>query len=121
MKFDARDVLGRQPSVFLACFAAWTITNMDQALFGYALPGLLTEFHQPLSTAGLILTVSFLASAVLVIPAAALGDGWGRGPVLCILLAISAAMVGLQGLAGGVVTLTILRALGFGFSSGLCH
>lgn len=119
MKFNVRDVLGLKPWLFLACFAAWTITNMDQALFGYALPGLLTEFHQPLATAGWILTLSFLVSAVLVIPAAILGDRWGRGPVLCILLAISAAMVGLQGLAGGIGALTAARALGFGFSSGL--
>lgn len=119
MKFHARDVLGLRPSLFLACSAAWTITNMDQALFGYALPGLLSEFREPLTTAGWILTVSFLASAVLVIPAAMLGDRWGRSPVLCLLLAISAAMVGLQGLAGGIGALTVARALGFGFSGGL--
>ena len=114
-----RDILGRRPAIFLACFVAWTITNMDQALFGYALPGLLTDFHQPLTTAGVILTVSFLASALLVIPAAAAGDRFGRGTTMCFLLALSASLVGLQGLAAGVTMLTVSRALAFGFSSGL--
>tara|TARA_B110000240_G_scaffold79080_1_gene90157 strand:+ start:1114 stop:1341 length:228 start_codon:yes stop_codon:yes gene_type:complete len=50
-------------------FAAWTLTNMDQAFFGYTIPSILEELNLPLK--------------------------------------------------GGIVMLTIFRALGFGFSTGL--
>jgi len=46
-------------------------------------------------------------------------DRFGRGPLLSICLAISALFVGLQGVAGGIIMLTIFRSLGFGFSAGL--
>lgn len=112
-------MLGRRPALFLVCLAAWTLTNMDQAVFGYAAPGILAEFHLPLSAIGLILTISFLASAALVVVAGVVADRIGRGLTLSCLLASSAIMVGLQGFAGGVVALTLFRALGFGLSGGL--
>ena len=40
-------------------------------------------------------------------------------PMLSVFLAVSALLVGLQGVAGGVIMLTIFRALGFGVSTGL--
>lgn len=112
-------LLGARPSIFLIALTVWTLTNMDQALFGYAIPGILAEFRLPLEAAGVILTVSFLAAAVLVIGAGVAADRLGRGPTLVVLLAASALMVGLQGFAGGVVILALLRALGFGLSGGL--
>ena len=90
---------------------------MDQALFGLIVPGVLTKFGLSLQAVGLILTISFAAAASLVIPAAA-ADRFGR-VTLCALLLLSAIMVGMQGLAAGVLTLTLFRALGFGFSAGL--
>ena len=111
--------LGHSPAVFLVCLAVWTLTNMDQALFGYAIPGILTEFHLPLTVVGLVLTVSFVAAAILVVAAGVVADRLGRGLTLVVLLAASALMVGLQGFAGGIVVLTLFRALGFGLSGGL--
>lgn len=105
--------------IFMVAATAWTLTNADQSLFAYALPGILAEFRQPLDTAGVILTVSFVLAAVILVPIGLAADRWGRGIVLVVLLASSAVMVALQGIATGVVTLTIFRALGFGLSSGL--
>ena len=113
------DLIGTRPAAFFACLLAWTLTNADQALFGYAVPGILEEFKLPLETVGVILTVSFLVSAVVVVFAGMAADRWGRGGTLAILLAVSAALVGAQGFASGIVELTVLRALGFGFSGGL--
>jgi MFS family permease len=101
------------------CLLAWTLTNMDQALFGYAIPGILTEFHQPLQTIGTMLTISFVSAAGLVVLAGMAADRWGRVPTLTLLLAASASLVGLQSFATDIVTLTILRALAFGLSGGL--
>ena len=114
-----RRLLGAQPVIFFVCLAAWTLTNMDQSLFGYAIPGILTEFELPLGTVGNVLAISFLTSSVLIVFAGIAGDRWGRGVVLLVLLGSSALFVGLQGLAGGIYSLTILRALGFGLSGGL--
>lgn len=92
---------------------------MDQSLFGYAIPGILGEFSLPLSAVGNILAISFVTSSVLIVFAGMAGDRWGRGIVLLVLLGASSVFVGLQGLAGGIISLTVLRALGFGLSGGL--
>ena len=118
-RFAWRDLFGRRPGLFFICFAAWTLANMDQALFGYAIPGILAEFNLPLSAAGLILTVSFVVAAVFIVLAGMAADRWGRGLMITVLLATSALAVGMQGLAGSVFVLTLFRALGFGLSGGL--
>ena len=52
-------ILGLQPAVPLVCLLVWALTNMDQGLFGFVIPGILAEFHLPLSVIGTVLTVSF--------------------------------------------------------------
>jgi len=112
-------VFGAQPGIFFVCLFAWTLTNLDQALFGYALPGILAEFKLPLEAAGTILTISFVLGTILIVLAGLAADRWGRGPVLTLLLVSSAIFVGLQGFAATIVMLTIFRSLGFGLSGGL--
>lgn len=104
---------------FALCFSAWTLTNLDQSLFSYALPGILAEFHLPLEAAGVVLAISFACSSALVVVCGMAADRFGRALTLCLLLAASALCVGAQGLAAGVVTLTLARSLGFGLSGGL--
>jgi len=98
---------------------AWTLTNMDQSLFGYAVPGVLAEFGLGLEAVGLILSVSFATAAVLAIVAGLAADRWGRRWTLAFLLGTSALLVGLHALAPDPVTLTVVRALAFGLSAGL--
>ena len=105
--------------ILVISFLAWTLTNMDQAFFGYAIPGILKEFNLPLEAAGIILTISFVIASIMLLFTGIAADRFGRGPILSLYLAVSALLVGFQGLAGGIVMLTIFRALGFGFSTGL--
>lgn len=112
-------MFGTRPGIFFICLFAWTLTNLDQSLFGYAIPGILAEFKLPLEAAGTILTVSFVLGTVLIVLSGIAADRWGRGPVLTGLLVSSAIFVGLQGFAATVVMLTIFRSLGFGLSGGL--
>ena len=105
--------------ILVISFLAWTLTNMDQAFFGYAIPGILKEFNLPLEAAGIILTISFVIASIMLLFIGIAADRFGRGPILSLYLAVSALLVGFQGLAGGIVMLTIFRALGFGFSTGL--
>ena len=116
---SATPTIGWRWVVLAVCLGAWTLTNMDQSLFSYALPGILQSFHLPLEAAGVVIAVSFVCSSALVIVAGLLADRFGRGLMLCLLLGSSAVFVGLQGLAGGILTLTLFRALGFGLSGGL--
>ena len=105
--------------ILVISFLAWTLTNMDQAFFGYAIPGILEEFNLPLEAAGIILTISFIIASIMLLFTGIAADRFGRGPILSLYLAVSSLLVGFQGLAGGIVMLTIFRALGFGFSTGL--
>jgi MFS family permease len=105
--------------VLAMSLGAWTLTNFDQSMFSYALPGILQTFHLPLIAAGLVLAISFAVSTPLIVVAGIAADRFGRGMTLCILLGASALFVGLQGLAAGIVTLTLARSLGFGLSGGL--
>ena len=112
-------IFGERPGIFFLCLTVWTLTNMDQALFGYAIPGILAEFGLPLQTIGVVLTISFATATGLVIMSGVAADRWGRGLVLSALLFWSAVFVGLQGFAGGIIALTLFRALGFGLGAGL--
>jgi MFS family permease len=114
-----RSVLGKHPSLFIACFVVWTLTNLDQSLFSYAIPGILAEFNAPLEAAGLMLTVAFLFAPIPIVLSGMAADRYGRTRMMWILLACSALCVGFQGAPGGIVTLTLFRTLGFGLSGGL--
>lgn len=105
--------------ILIVSFLAWTLSNMDQAFFGYAISGILEEFNLPLEAAGLILTVSFVIASIMVLFTGMAADRFGRGPLLSVCLAVSALFVGLQGIVGGIILLTLFRSLGFGFSAGL--
>ena len=43
--------------ILVISFLAWTLTNMDQAFFGYVIPGILKDFNLLLEAAGIILTI----------------------------------------------------------------
>ena len=95
------------------------MSNLDQSLFGYAIPGILGEFQVGLDVVGLILTVGFITASVMVIFAGLAADTWGRRWTLTALLALSALFVGLHGFVEDLAQLTWLRALAFCLAAGL--
>ena len=98
---------------------AWTVSNLDQSLFGYAIPGIIGEFNIGLDRIGLILSIGFIVSAVMVVFAGLAADAWGRRWTLAILLASSAFFVGLHGFVNDANQLTVARAIAFGLAAGL--
>lgn len=106
-------------TILLFSLFAWTMSNLDQSLFGYAIPGVMGEFKVGIDTIGLILTVGFIAAAVMVVFAGLAADTWGRRWTLAALLGLSALCVGLSGLVTDLTQLTVLRALAFGLAAGI--
>lgn len=98
---------------------AWTVSNLDQSLFGYAVPGIAAEFNLGLETIGLILAVSFATAAVLVVFAGLAADRYGRRYTLAGVLVLSAFFVGLHGYATTPMRLLLFRSLAFGIAAGV--
>lgn len=120
---EARD-LGRlmhgyPARVFLICLAGWVLTNMDQSFFGYAVPSIMQEFEIGLPIIGNILSVAFILASITVVIVGVLADRYGRRVMFVACLAISALLVGLQGLATSLWALALLRCFAFALSTGL--
>ena len=49
--------------VFLTCLLGWSLTSMDQSLFGYAIPGIQEEFGASITEVGWVLSLSFIFAA----------------------------------------------------------
>ncbi len=105
--------------VLCIALAAWGLSNMDQSFFGYAIPGVMKTFGFGLPAVGLMISASFLVSIVIAPAAGAVTDIYGAKWTLPFCLALSAAFVGLQGLANAGWLFTFLRVAGYGFSGAL--
>jgi MFS family permease len=105
--------------ILIVTLIASTLSNMDQSLFGYAVPGVMGDLNIGLSGIGLMISASF-AFAIVSAPALA---SWvpriGAPAVLALAVAGSAVFVGLQALAKTTVPFAVLRVLGFGISAAI--
>jgi len=100
-------------------FAAWGLSNMDQSLFGYAVPALMRDLHLSLDGVSLIISGSFACSIVVSVLIGVLTDKWGARITLPLCLGLSAMLVGLQGMAPTALSFAVLRVAGYGFSGAL--
>jgi AAHS family benzoate transporter-like MFS transporter len=100
-------------------FAAWGLSNMDQSLFGYAIPDLMGQFKMGLNAVSLIISASFAFGIVASIAIGVLTDSWGAKRTLPLCLGISALLVGLQAFAPSALVFGCLRVGSAGFSAAL--
>ena len=105
--------------VFVTCLLGWSLTSMDQSLFGYAIPGIQEEFGASISDVGWVLSLSFVFAAFASAIIGTLTDRYGRRTMFLFCLAVSALLVGLHAFVIGLVSLTVLRMFAFGISNGL--
>ena len=112
-------VRGYPLMIFTVCLLGWTLTNIDQSLFSYAITGIRAEFDKDLTAIGRILSLSFLLAAVFAVFMGILADKYGRKNVFVGTLGTSALLVGLHYWVPNFLTLEILRVLGFAVSIGL--
>jgi MFS family permease len=110
---------GKPIGIFAACFTAWALATMDQSLFSYAIPGILTSFHVSLEAIGFILSIGFGTAIFGAIAMGVLTDRYGRRISLALCLGLSGLLVGLQAFANSALILGIVRALAFAAGAGL--
>jgi len=98
---------------FLICLIGLSFANMDQALFGYAVPAIRQEFGLSIQTVGWIFSISFGVAGLLIAWFGVLTDRVGRKVMMQLSNLISSIFVTLHAIAPNVVILTVLRTLGF--------
>ncbi len=100
-------------------FAAWSLANMDQSLFGYAIPELMASLKINLNGVSFIISASFAFGIIASIAVGVLTDSWGPRITLPLCLALSAVLVGCQAFANGALIFGALRVASAGFSAAL--
>ena len=104
---------------FLLCLAGVALSSADQALFSFAIPGIIDEFGIGLGAISLLLTASFAFATLVILPIGMLADAIGRRWLFAALLGLSALLAGAQALAPNFVVLSVLRIVSFGIAAGL--
>lgn len=110
---------GRPLRIFLVCLGIWSLSNMDQSLFGFAVPGIIADLHIGIDQIALILSAGFAFTAVAVVAIGTVTDRVGRRVALAACLGVSGLFVGLQGLVATALGLAVVRALAFAAAGGL--
>lgn len=102
--------------ILLVALFASALSTLDQTLFGYAVPGVMGDLGVDLAGIGLMISVSFALSVIVVPLIAAQVGRIGAPVVLALSVASSAVLVGLLGLAPGARVFSTLRITGFAIS-----
>lgn len=98
---------------FIICLIGLSFANMDQALFGYAVPAIREEFGVGIETIGWLFGLSFGIAGVTIAGLGVLTDRIGRKLVFQGSIVISSIFVTLHAIAPNVFVLGILRTFGF--------
>jgi MFS family permease len=114
-----QSVRGEPLTIFCVGLIGWAVSNLDQSLFGYAIPSISAEFGTALSDIGWILSASFAAAAVMTVYLGLLADRYGRKRMFVAVLSTSALLVGLQSFAPSMLVLALIRVPAFAISNGL--
>ena len=97
--------------VFLICWIAYATSQMDLALFGYALPLMQKEWGLSRADLRWVLFFSFALGGVLLVWLATLTDRYGRKRMLTASILTSSGFVAAHAVAAGPLTLTALRGM----------
>jgi MFS family permease len=105
---------------FFVCLFAYGFSQLDLALFAYAVPSLRQDLGLSLQTMGVVVSVSYAVGGILQVWFGHLTDRFGRRTMLQISLAGASIMVAAHSLVAGAASLTMLRA-GAIFSGGALY
>jgi MFS family permease len=118
-----RPITGRTLlGVSAVCFLAWVFSVYDFTLFGTLLPVIADEFGWSTAHSATVNTWVSVGVFLVCLAVGAILDKLGRRRALIITVLGAALSSGLTGLAGGALTLVVIRAFsGFGFSEELVN
>ncbi|MEZ5500111.1 MAG: MFS transporter [Steroidobacteraceae bacterium] len=96
--------------VWLICFGAYLFSQMDLAMWGYALPLIRKEFDLSRTQLGLMTGVAFVCGGLGLVALGNLADRAGRRRMLMLGTVLSSLFVSAHSLVRGVFSLTLVRA-----------
>jgi MFS family permease len=103
--------------VSIVCFLAWVFSVFDYTLFGTLLPAISEDYGWDSGTATTVTTWITIGTFVVSLCVGPMLDRWGRRRALAVTTAGAAVASGLTALAGGKVSMVLIRALsGLGYS-----
>src|ERR1700735_4714485 len=106
-----------QRAAFLASFLGWALDAFDFFLLTFVIKDIAAEFHVPVSTVSVALTLTLCARPVGALLFGHLADRYGRRPVLMADVAIYSMLALASAFAPNLTVLLILRTL-FGVAMG---
>jgi len=95
--------------VWLVCFGAYALSQMDLAMWSYALPLIRQEFELSRTALGLMTGVAFAGGGVILVWLGLLTDRYGRRTMMIAGTVASSVFVTLHAFAANVLMLTFLR------------
>ncbi|TVS14871.1 MAG: MFS transporter [Gammaproteobacteria bacterium] len=100
---------GYPARVWLVCFGAYALSQMDLAMWSYALPLIRAEFELSRTQLGLVTGIAFAGGGLLLVWLGVLTDRFGRRRMMIFATVASSIFVTAHAFAINVVMLTILR------------
>lgn len=105
---------------FFLCLGAYALSQMDLALFGYALKDIRTEFGVETTTLTYAIGVANVIGGLLLVGLGVLTDRVGRRNMMMLATAVSSVFIVLHAIAPSLLALALLRGLSLG-SGGLLY
>jgi len=99
---------------FLLCLGAYALSQMDLALFGYALKEIRSEFGVETTTLTYAIGAANVIGGLLLVGLGVVTDRVGRRGMMILATVVSSVFIVLHALAPGLLLLAILRGLSLG-------
>ncbi len=106
------DVRGYPAKAFGLSLVAYAFSQMDLALFGYAVPSIRAELGLSLEAMGWVFSLSFAMGGIILVGLATLTDRLGRLRMLQFSIVSSSLFITATALVPGAILLTLCRGLG---------
>ncbi len=100
---------GYPARVWLVCFGAYALSQMDLAMWSYALPLIRAEFDLTRTQLGLVTGIAFGGGGLLLVWLGVLTDRFGRRKMMIFATVASSIFVTAHAFAVNVLMLTLLR------------
>lgn len=100
----------RAIGTFAICFFAYAFSQLDLALFAYAVPAIRQEFGIPLTAIGLAISIAYTFGGILQVWMGNLTDRLGRKKILMVATLLSSVFIALHAVALNIWMLAFLRA-----------